>query len=144
MLDPRMKYGYFERRWATRQDWIETAKAKFEFAYVRYRENAVNSMPAGPTTLTLPATATTGISALKKWKFVQDVPLQQVVDELYVYTHSPAEASNIESLQWWIVNQYRFLIFTVMARDFLSIPAMSSEVERVFNGYRTIFTIVGT
>ena len=71
----------------------------------------------------------TDISALKKWKFAQDVPLQQVIDELYVYTHSPVEASNIEPRQWWIVNQHRFLILTAMARDFHSIPAMSSEVE---------------
>jgi hAT family C-terminal dimerisation region len=142
ILDPRMKYGYFERRWATHQDWIEIAKAKFEAAYVQYRENAVNSKLASPTTLTLPVTAMTDISALKKWKFAQDVPLQQVVDELYIYTHSPVEASNIEPWQWWIVNQHRFPIFAAIARDFLSIPAMSSEVERVFSGYHTIFTIV--
>ena len=85
MLD-RMKYGYFERRWATRQDWIKTAKAKFEAACVRYRENAVNPTPAGPTPPTLPPTATTDISALKKWKVAQDIPsLQQVVDELHVH-----------------------------------------------------------
>ena len=33
MLDSRMKYGYFEHRWATRHDWIKTAKAKFQAAY---------------------------------------------------------------------------------------------------------------
>src|SRR5579859_7781982 len=90
MLDSRMKYGYFERRWATRQDWIKIAKAKFQATYEQYRENAINPMPAGPIPPTLPPTATTDISALKKWKFAQDVPLQQVVDELYAYTHSPS------------------------------------------------------
>jgi hypothetical protein len=87
MLDPRMKYGYFERRRATRpsQDWIEAAKAKFQAAYERYRENAVNPTPEGPTPPTLPPTATTDISALKKWKFAQNVPMQ-LVDELYAYT----------------------------------------------------------
>ena len=134
MLDPRMKYGYFERRWATRQDWIKIAKAKFQATYEQYRENAINPMPAGPIPPTLPPTATTDISALKKWKFVQQVPLQQVVDELYTYTKSPPEPSNVEPRTWWIVNQHRFPILTAMARDFLSIPAMSSEVERVFSG----------
>ena len=142
ILDPRMKYGYFERRWATRQDWIEIAKANFEAAYERYRENAVNPMPVSLTPPTLPPTAATGVSALKKWKFAQHVPLQQEFDELHVYTHSPVEASNIEPRTWWIVNQSRFPILATMVRDILSIPAMSSEVERVFSEYRTIFTIV--
>src|SRR4030095_16349376 len=41
--------------------------------------------------------------------------------------------SILEPRTYWIVNESRFPILTTMARDILSIPAMSSEVERVFS-----------
>jgi hypothetical protein len=46
----------------------------------------------------------------------------------------PLEDEDVSPQQWWVTNQYKFHVLSAMARDFLSIPAMSAEVERVFSG----------
>ena len=53
MLDPRMMYGYFECCWATRQEWIKTAKAKFQIVYERYWEITINLILTDSIPLTL-------------------------------------------------------------------------------------------
>jgi hypothetical protein len=69
------------------------------------------------------------------WKFEEIVRSEEHFDEINVYLKSAVEPKSVGPHTWWVVNQNRFPILAAMAKDFHSIPAMSSEVEQVFSRY---------
>jgi hypothetical protein len=77
VLDPRMKMAYFQRKWRTHSDWIDTARMRFNEMFNEYREDmncpTEDVLPASPVVRRSPRKATTLIS----WKFEGNVSLQE-------------------------------------------------------------------
>jgi hAT family C-terminal dimerisation region len=78
---------------------------------------------------------TTHRTVLSNWKYKENAKANRDFDELKEYFKLPLEDEDVSPQQWRVTNQYKFPILSAMARDFLSIPAMSAEVERVFSCY---------
>lgn len=59
-------------------------------------------------------------------------------DELDEYLKSPTlkimNSCEFNPIEWWVANKTAYPTLAMMAFDFLSIPAMSAEPERVFSG----------
>jgi hypothetical protein len=142
ILDPRMKYKYFEEHW--RKDWLKEVMGKMQATYNQYRlEKHV------PTTA---STTTTRSSLLEdksfdihKWRFGN---MQQREDELTRYLNAPrlvlesTEANDaFDPLEWWKGNAIDYPTLACIAFNIFSIPSMSVEPERVFSGYIPIMRI---
>jgi len=132
MLDPRLKRQYFDRRW--KKSWIDAAEKKFKQLFNDYEQQIdVAVISSVDSTSTSDITAKKTI--LSSWKYQGSTNFNQAFDEMKAYFKLELLEEHQCPLQWWVVNQYKFPILSAMARDFLSIPAMSAEVERVFSGY---------
>ena len=59
------------------------------------------------------------------------VPAEEL-DELEMYLASPDEDMDVDVQEWWASNASKFPTVAKMARQWLSSPATSAEVERVF------------
>ena len=55
-------------------------------------------------------------------------------EELDDYLRATLEPEDVYPMDYWKANKSKYPILASMAWDILSIPAMSSEVERVFSG----------
>jgi hAT family C-terminal dimerisation region len=139
ILDPRLKLHYFQRRWREHPRWIAKAKGKIEVMYFKYQDEMKATQSDANLTPTSSGYSDAKVSALTTWKFEENVPLATSQDELEDYLTSPRERSTIVPTVWWIAQESRFPVLSKIARDILSIPAMSSEVERVFSGYYFLY-----
>jgi hypothetical protein len=132
MLDPRLKQQYFDRNW--KKCWIETAELHFK-RLVRDYSGTTN---VSTTSYVGNPNSITPRPILSSWKYKEKCNTNKDVDELKEYFKLPLEDEDVSPRQWWVVNQYKFPILSAIARDFLYIPAMSAEVERVFSGYTPV------
>lgn len=136
ILDPRLKLQYIENRWSTRPEWIEAAQRKVRTMFNHYRDESGSSAPSAstPESTSTSAALMHPESTLRKWKYGPVAPVTHG-EELDDYLHRPLEAQDVAPIDYWKANKAKYPILALMAWDILSIPAMSSEVERVFSGY---------
>jgi hypothetical protein len=128
-LDPRLKRQYFDRNW--KKSWIDKAETNFKRLVQDYTRQFNLATPERTETSASAAPRT----VLSNWKYKENVgKANKDIDELKEYFKLPLEDEDVSPRQWWVANQYKFPVLLAMAHDFLSIPAMSAEVERVFSG----------
>jgi hypothetical protein len=63
------------------------------------------------------------------------VPAQvsRVKSEAHRYLELPAAPMNTDPLEWWAANEINFPALSVMARQYLGVPATSASAERLFS-----------
>ena len=63
------------------------------------------------------------------------VPAQvsRVKSEAHRYLELPADPMNTDPLEWWAANEINFPALSVMARQYLGVPATSASAERLFS-----------
>ena len=71
-------------------------------------------------------------SMLRHWKYGSTTPMAHR-EELDDYLRATLEPEDVYPMDYWKANKSKYPILASMAWDILSIPAMSSEVERVFS-----------
>jgi hypothetical protein len=131
ILDPRMKYDYFERNW--KKEWLPDMKEKMKSVWEEYgRHVSVSPMMSSEGTEDLSFD-------INKWRFGST---RLLVDELTRYLDAPLlvldtkEANNtFNAIRWWKGNMQEFPILARIAFEIFSIPAMSVEPEQIFSGY---------
>ena len=133
VLDPRMKYSYFERKW--KKDWIKKAKETMVDFVSRYSEDLENPMPS---TVQSPQKLNRMVD-IDSWRFGSTVKKD---DELTRYLKAPLlflgtrkANDEFDVLEWWKGNAKEYPTFARIAFNIFSVPAMSVEPERVFSGY---------
>jgi hAT family C-terminal dimerisation region len=143
MLDPRMKYQYFERRWES--DWLAGVMSKMRFTFNQYQEKE----PTPDILQNLNSKKDDDYDDddedsfdLNKWRFGDT---QQIADELTRYLAAPvltldSAAANdaFNALEWWKGNEMEYPTLARIAFNVFSVPSMSVEPERVFSGYVSI------
>jgi hypothetical protein len=127
ILDPRLKLGFLQRKWAEHLNWIESAKKSTERRYQEY----INKYSDSITTST---TDSQSIDIFDTFKF-GEMFQQDVHDELTDYLSLPSAAQTADPVKWWIDHSVRFPILSRLALDILAIPATSAEAERAFSRY---------
>ena len=109
MLDPRMKYQYFERKWES--DWLAGVMDKMRSTFNQYREEEPTSdVPQNFNTTE--GSNDDDLFDFNKWRFGD---MQQVVDELTRYLtapvltlESPAANDAFSALEWWKGNAMEY------------------------------------
>ena len=131
VLDPRMKYDYFERNW--KKEWIGDMKQKMRSVWADYERQ-----PLAMETPPVPASDVSPFD-VNHWRFgsakqVQD-ELTRYLDAPLLVLDSPEANESFNAMKWWTGNMQEFPVLAQLAFETFSIPAMSVEPERVFSGY---------
>jgi hypothetical protein len=129
LLNPTLRMRYFDEHWIGesaeyKKSMLETLRTIWE---TRYKQNASNATPVEvPDVLE---------SFLKR-------PTTTPGDQFDQYVHGPATQfagrNDTDLLYWW--HSGNFPQLRQMAFDVLSIPAMSSEIERQFSHSKRMIT----
>lgn len=134
-LNPDCRTEYFKTHWKTKESkkWIAPTKARLrEILEKDYDIKKVSDRRQQPPVIA---------AELDEKDVLQDflhTHKKQARDEFDRYTKPKDTGFRLpkgQSLfQWWLLNQGSTPRLTQMAYDFLSIPAMSSDCERLFHG----------
>lgn len=152
VLHPAWRLEYFEDKWAEHPDWIKTAKKTFKALFLKYSEkNASANMAVEPaaahnesqsskpksTYLSYDGFSADYLSRRCQKQKRKDVESLELDNYLKSFDHQLVIDS---PLNWWKERQTEFPTLARMAFDLFSIPAMSSEVERVFSSSKRLIT----
>jgi hypothetical protein len=129
VLDPHMKYNYFERNWPKK--WMEGVRQKMTSLFDQYWESEDFVAPI------VDSTAKKAFD-INKWRF-GDIKKRE--DEFTRYLKAPLlvlatqeENDTFDLLEWWRGNAKEYPMLARIGFAIYSIPAMSVESERVFSG----------
>lgn len=148
VLNPQYKWKYFEKMWASKPDWIESAKENVQKHWDYYRD----THPLKPEEPSIPVLLPSSPRPQHVAKRVQaalesDSDSEVITDEYEYYCEKEKRVKMIDGLQfkpigWWadLERQRRYRTLSRLAFDLLSVPAMSAEVERVFSSTRRLVT----
>ncbi|GLB43472.1 putative protein dimerization activity [Lyophyllum shimeji] len=151
VLHPRHKLEYFERA-GWKQDWIKTAHTLVRDVYNRsYANRDISKAKTGrddesssDADVEIVAQPTKQPKVAPKNMFddlfeLKPSAANPVIDELNLYLSTPAENVG-DAIQWWYEKRLVYPRLSRMALDYLSIPATSVDVERVFSRGRLILS----
>jgi hypothetical protein len=140
VLDPRVKLRYFESVW--KREWLVGVREKLneymeEFVVAMKidrsaREPSDNEMFDSQTTETM----------FGSWRLADEDEMEVKNEwEQYLEKGRVKDFLGFSLRGWWIAHRYEFPILSQIALELLAIPAMSTEVERVFSGsaHRNVF-----
>jgi hypothetical protein len=144
VLHPAWRMEYFEDKWEEHPEWIRTAKKTFKNLFLKYSANN-----ASGDTAVEPAQSTESRSSEPKSSYLayggfsaeypsrrsqrqrqKDVESLELDNYLKSFNHQLVVHS---PLDWWKERRTEFPSLARMAFYLFSIPAMRSEVERVFS-----------
>lgn len=160
VLNPEHKLDYFETNWEEQPEWISKAEESVEDLWRTMYKDSVH--PAAETTaknaldpgLFLPAPQKER-SDFDQWvsrhkyrrlglKAKQDEYLQYLETEYFPDQDSEAQSSSqvksVDLCAFWACHEAQYPSLARMAFDILSIPAMSSECERVFSSAKILLS----
>jgi hypothetical protein len=123
ILHPGMKLDYFRnQKWE--EDWIEQAKTLVREVYAAKYEKATEASTSQDST----TKGDDGFASFGNLS-VTTCPRASEIEEYLSHV-----VENVKDpLKWWVDNKYVYPNLHRMALDYLSIPATSTSVERVFS-----------
>lgn len=142
LLDPSSRRAYLDRFW--KKDWVDPAIKSAAMIW----EDEFNTQPNEDTHLSGDAAIVVELESVKlnsfaKYKAKQklDYASPRAVDDFYCFIDmAPIDLDSMKltPLEWWCQSAQRqsYPRLSRMAITILSIPAESSEPERVFSGAR--------
>ena len=142
VLDPRWIWAYFKKYWSHQPTWIRSSqRAVLNLWRDEYQPSTKSSEPESQTSCN---------PERRKNAFTihyTDFDMPTAEDEYELYINEPridkdALPTPDDPLSWWLepVQQKRFPVLSRMALDLLSIPAMSSDTERLFSDSKQTVT----
>ena len=130
VLHPSHKWPYTYENW--KKEWVGPSKKLVATLWDEYK-------PVEPLPLSEPQSTTT--NEFLKWrnKHLHPAPM---TDEYEHYCQSERVYGFTSALTWWLeeTQQKTYPNLSKMAVDILSIPAMSTEPERLFSGAKVTIT----
>lgn len=141
VLHPRLKYSFFERKWINHavrpyKAYLHSLKNNTRLLWEAFRSSS-------PQTTSLPDDESPRKRRRTAFdRFIEDDTLRErTKDELERYLKIPQEVDEIPNLiTWWEQHQVRFPQLSRLAIHLFSVPAMSSECERVFSQCKKMVT----
>ena len=131
-LHPSLKFEYFKYAWKEHPNWIANAKKEVQNLWEsQYKSRTPTPPSSGNITLSTNSIMSVS-SALSSWR-QKHIPSVLLQDELEEFTSTNTIMSIENPREWWAQHQKNYPRLSQMALDILAIPAMSSEVERVFS-----------
>ena len=126
ILDPRCKLQTFHNL-SWRLEWITDAQESIQRVYQNQYAPSLPSRPPTPPSTTNTDMDNDFILAV----FGSSQPEQSsTISELDRYLEEKVEAPQVDPIEWWRTYELRFPTLSIMARDYLAIPATSVPSER--------------
>jgi hypothetical protein len=156
-LHPANKWSYFETEWSHEPSWITEAKRVVTDTFAKYEAAAESVLetiedlsqlddeinedeldPLQKARLRRKRQQAAEAANPRTRKRVR----RNVTSELdkFMERTNPKDSDVEDPLQWWIDHQHDYPILAGMAFDFFTIPAMSSECERIFSQAKRVIT----
>jgi len=140
VLHPAFRWSTVESQWADHPDWLVRGKAAVQELWEEYRnlpveQDAIPEQPLQPT-LTRKTTDLDDFMASIRKLSTQPAPSPSAMRDEYtewVATNDPGDCLVDNPIQYWLLRRRQYPRLSRMAIDLFSIPAMSSEPERIFS-----------
>jgi hypothetical protein len=132
VLNPRRKWQWLEKKWSDQPEWLKDAKRKVQRLWeLEYRSTeSILDTSSSPKT--------TNQFYIDLYDSDEDTFLH---DEYMLYCSTPP-IPTYNALKWWQeeTQQKSFPHLSRMAIDYLCIPAMSADAERLFSSCKITLT----
>lgn len=144
VLNPAHKWKYFEKHWASKVDWLNKAKEKFQVLWDQYKKD--HPIPvAVPAIADLTPHRVQHLQAHMESLYSDEEDSSDGRDDLERYLDSgrrkpPPGELYFNPITWWTEKRTEFPILAQLALNLLSIPAMAAEDERVFSSTGKLIT----
>ena len=148
VLHPGRRFEYFEDKWAKYLTWIKNAKKSFKNLFQEYCEKVSNinstydfrSQQSEPKSSYLAYDGFSVDYLTRRYEKRKRRDTESLELDRYLRSFDYRLIDMKDPLLWWKEHQTDFPILSHMAFDIFSIPAMSSEVERVFSTAKKLIT----
>jgi len=132
VLDPRLKWEYFEESAEWDEGWVKTAKKNVAKLWMEYKGSV-----SGP-----PSISSHLNSSMDEYDQFRLGKRKRIGprDEYTTYQQTPCDMTIKDVRAWWIGQKAHFPDLSLMALDVLAIPATSAEIERVFSSAGQLIT----
>ncbi|KAM3505831.1 hypothetical protein MY10362_002714 [Beauveria mimosiformis] len=137
VLHPAFRWSTVESQWAEHPDWLSRGKAAVEELWDEYRNLSVeqDTIPEQPTVARRSTELDDFMSSVRKLS-TQPAPSTSARRDEYaewVATTDPGDCLVDDPIQYWLLRRRQYPRLSRMAIDLFSVPAMSSEPERIFS-----------
>ena len=137
ILHPAFRWSTVESQWSDHPDWLVRGKAAVHGLWEEYRDLAVeqDTIPEQPTVARKTTDLDDFMASIRKLG-TQPPPSPSAVRDEYaewVATTDPGDCLVDDPIRYWLLRTRQFPRLSRMAIDLFSIPAMSSEPERIFS-----------
>jgi hAT family C-terminal dimerisation region len=142
-LHPSYGWLYVDEKWKRKREWRTRAKREAEEIYEEYKDDRGRMSSAEPPPPLPPPSRTSSTKGLRPPNpfeaFLTVNPETIARRRTSATLDDPSRYNQIEPsvtqepLYWWRDHRHEYPTLSKMAFDLLSIPAMSSECERVFS-----------
>jgi hypothetical protein len=137
VLHPAFRWSTIESQWIDHPDWLARGKTAVQALWEEYRRLPVEqgAIPERPTATKNTTDLDDFMASVRKLS-TQSAPSPSPTRNEYaewVATTDPGDCLVDNPIQYWLLRRRQYPRLSRMAMDLFSIPAMSSEPERIFS-----------
>jgi hypothetical protein len=137
ILHPAFRWSTVESQWGDHPDWLVRGKAAVQELWEEYRNLPVEqeTIPEQPTVPSKTTDLDDFMASIRKLS-TRPAPLPSATRDEYVEwvaTTDPGDCLVDNPIQYWLLRRRQYPRLSRMAIDVFSIPAMSTEPERIFS-----------
>lgn len=143
VLHPAHKESYFEDKWSKWPQWIKRMRIDVRKFYLEYVEEFNEEEESEQEQTPLEEKSDDEFEQFQRSSAAYRAnrnKRRKVIDELERYLADDIDEDILDPLAWWRSNAKQYPVLARMAFDLFSIPAMSSECERVFSQSKRLIT----
>jgi hypothetical protein len=137
VLHPGFRWSAVESQWTDQPDWIMRGKAAVREVWEEYRTRPVDqeAPPEQPTCTREGTDLDDYMASIREVSSHPASSSSPARDEYaeWVAVTDPGDKSVDDPIQYWLLRKKQYPRLSRMALDLFSIPAMSSEPERIFS-----------
>jgi hAT family protein len=137
VLHPAFRWSTVESQWIDHPDWLVRGKAAVQALWEEYRKLPVeqDTLAVQPTVTKKTTDLDDFMASIRKLS-TQSAPSPSLTRDEYaewVAIPDPGDCLVDNPIQYWLLRRRQYPRLSRMAIDLFSIPAMSSEPERIFS-----------
>lgn len=137
VLHPAFRWSTVESQWVDHPDWLARGKTAVQALWEEYRKLPVeqDTIPEQPTVTKKTTDLDDFMASIRKLSTQPAPSLSPTRDEYaeWVAITDPGDCLVDNPIQYWLLRRRQYPRLSRMSIDLFSIPAMSSEPERIFS-----------
>ncbi|KJZ68404.1 hypothetical protein HIM_12202 [Hirsutella minnesotensis 3608] len=137
VLHPAFRWSTVETQWAEHPQWLVRGRAAVEELWSEYRNLPVeqDAIPEQPTLARKTTELDDFMTSVRKLSARPAPSTCAARDEYaeWIATTDPGDCLVDDPIQYWLLRRRQYPRLSRMALDLFSVPAMSSEPERIFS-----------